>query len=223
MTEQRYIRAVERNISELYLAILERTTLKGLEEAIKSGASHTFLHIIYVATFNDYISHCIKVFDPHKDAASFWYIYNNIGNNGLDREKICKNIDIDALEKVKQQLTVIRDKTHFHIDRKGVISPKSIWDAAGLSGKKLSQAVNVAWDMFSSIQKMLNIQELSFPVNYNSKTVKDIAILVDAPPHTREPRTRCFKKTRPARKVRAISPGLRSDSAARRARNLGRR
>lgn len=67
MQTQRYERAIGRNLAELQRAILNRTTLLGLEDA---GVSHLFLKLTYYALFNDYIAHCIKVFECCQKSSS---------------------------------------------------------------------------------------------------------------------------------------------------------
>jgi len=141
MKSQRYERAIERNLAELQRAILNRTTLLGLEDA---GISHLFLKLAYYALFNDYIAHCIKVFETRKQAASFWYIYRT-NQKPIDACAHREKISVKALEKVSEKLQHIRDKTHFHIDTTGVIDPKAVWHQAGLTGKELSAAVDAAW------------------------------------------------------------------------------
>lgn len=70
-----------------------------------------FLILIYYAFFNDYIAHCIKVFENSPRAASFWYIYRkykipidayarrngiNIKRLGKKKEKKGSGLDISV-------------------------------------------------------------------------------------------------------------------------------
>lgn len=156
----RYERAIERNLAELQRAILNRTTLLGLEDA--GGLSSVFLQVTYFALINDYLAHCIKVFDRGRQAASFWYIYRTDERPFAAYAKR-KRIDIAGLEEVSSKLKHIRDKTHFHIDSDAVVDPKAIWRSAGLSGKELSAAVDAAWGMLSELASTLNLEEVVLP------------------------------------------------------------
>jgi hypothetical protein len=56
------------------------------------GVSNGWLKVIYYALFNDYIAHCIKVFERSAGSASFWYVYESnqkpinafASKNGID-------------------------------------------------------------------------------------------------------------------------------------------
>lgn len=170
----RYERAIERNLGELQRAILNRSTLLGLEDA--NGLSNIFLQVTYFALFNDYISHCIKVFDRSHQAASFWYIYRT-NEKPIATYAKRKGIDIAHLEKVGSKLKHIRDKTHFHIDPDAVIDPKAIWLSAGLSGKELSAAIDAVWGMLSELAATLHLEEVTLPA-YGRKDAYRIAAAI---------------------------------------------
>src|SRR5712692_7354016 len=99
MDDSRYKKAIERNLAELQRAILNRTTLVGLKEA--GGISHLFLKLVYYALFNDYIAHCVKIFERRRGAASFWYIYH-ANTKPLDNYARRNNIDFVQLEQVSE-------------------------------------------------------------------------------------------------------------------------
>src|SRR6476646_11550330 len=122
MLSQRYTKAIERNLAELQRAILNRTTLLGLEKA--RGVTSLFLKLCYFALFNDYIAHCIKVFESGRQAASFWYIYRS-NQKPIDAFVKKAKLDMSLLEDVSAKLKHIRDQTHFHIDSRGVLDTES--------------------------------------------------------------------------------------------------
>ncbi|MGA2937810.1 MAG: hypothetical protein ABSF52_12000 [Syntrophobacteraceae bacterium] len=175
--------AIERNLAELQRAILNRTTLLGLEDAIKSASiSHLFLRLTYDALFNDYIAHCIKVFEFHagrRRAASFWYIYEK-DREFIDECAYSMPMNIKGLKKVSRQLEHIRNNTHFHIDAVGVLNPKAIWHKEDLSGKDLSAAVDTAWYLLTNLQNLLSLPEVTLPKRYNRALVQRLAVLVEA-------------------------------------------
>ena len=174
MHSQRYERAIERNLAELQRAILNRTTLLGLED---TGVSQLFLKLTYYALFNDYIAHCIKVFETRKQAASFWYIYRT-NQKPIDACARRRKVSIKTLETVSEKLQHIRDKTHFHIDEAGVLDAKAVWREADLKGKELSWAVDAAWNILTDLQQSLKLSEVLLP-EYDRAFVKRLASLVE--------------------------------------------
>ena len=171
----RYERAIERNLAELQKAILNRTTLLGFEDA--GGLSSIFLQVTYFALFNDYISHCIKVFDRGRQAASFWYIYRT-DEKAVSVYVRRNQIDIDHIEEVSSKLKHIRDKTHFHVDPDAVVDPKAIWRSADLSGRELSAAVDAAWRILSDLAAVLDLEKVALPV-YRRKDAHRIAVAIE--------------------------------------------
>lgn len=156
----RYRNAIKRNLAELQWAILSRTTLVGIE---RIGRVHSlFLHTVYTGLFNDYVSHCIKVFERSSRATSFWYIYRT-NKKPIDAFARANNIDIGTLESVTQRLKLIRNKTHFHIDADGVLDTKAIWRQANLAGKELGLAVDAAWQVLKHLQETLGLSDVSLP------------------------------------------------------------
>ena len=175
MNDSRYKQAIERNLAELQRAILNRSTLVSL--GAEGRISHLFLKLIYFALFNDYIAHCIKVFERGSRAASFWYIYRT-DRKPLDGYARRNNISVATLEQVSKKLTHLRNKTHFHIDKEGVFDPKAVWLEAGLSGSELSNAVDAVWNMLNDLQTTLGLAPLALP-DYNSAIARRVAILVE--------------------------------------------
>jgi hypothetical protein len=45
---------------------------------------------------------------------------------------------------VSTKLKIIRDKTHFHLDRKGLRNPRTVWKSAGLTKKQLDDALDAS-------------------------------------------------------------------------------
>ena len=147
----RYFAAIDRNLSELQGARLNRDTLNAMEEA--DGISHLLLKIIYIAIHNDYMARCMKVFE-RGEAASFWYIYRT-NPQPIDARAKQMGFSVSDFEQIACKLKHIRDKTHFHIDRKGVLDPKAVWSDADLKGIDLSSAVNDVWDLLNHLQLCL--------------------------------------------------------------------
>jgi len=168
MNNEKYNKAVSRNLAELQWAIIHRTTLLGIEKV--DNAYSYFLHSTYNGLFNDYIAHCIKVFEQRKGCASFWYIYRS-NKKPVDSFAQERSIDISFLESVSKKLKLIRDKTHFHIDIEGVLNTEEIWRQADLKGNELADAVDAAWKILKHLQVSLDLPEVNLP-SYSETNAK---------------------------------------------------
>lgn len=176
MPSSRYSKAIERNLAEMQRAILNRTTLLGIERSKDVRA--LFIQLTYFALFNDYVANCIKVFEQSKKAASFWYIYRTdqkVISVFAQKEKI----DLATLEDVSTKLKHIRDKTHFHIDADGVLDPKVIWRDSGLTGKQLSKAVDDVWAILVHLQQQLSLPAVTIPSYYKIDHVHERVIAIE--------------------------------------------
>lgn len=176
MQRKRYMKAIERNLAELQRAILNRTTMLGIERS--KGVRSLFLQVTYFALFNDYVAHCIKAFERSKGAASFWYIYRT-DQKIVDTFTKSEKIDLVALEDVSAKLKHIRDKTHFHIDAEGVLDTKAIWHEAGLTGKQLSEAVDDMWSILIHLQEHLSLPAVSLPSYYKIAHVYERVVAIE--------------------------------------------
>lgn len=160
MNSPRYRSAICRNLAELQRAILLGTTLVGIESV--KGVYHYFLYVTYTGLFNDYIAHCIKVFEQNKRVAPFWYVYRT-NEKPIKAFAQSNKIDLAALEAVSHKLKLIRNKTHFHIDKDSVLKPKAIWAQAGLAGKELANAVDAAWKILTHLQQIHGLPKITLP------------------------------------------------------------
>ena len=150
MDESRYNAAVERNLAELQRALLNRRAMVAVESI--GSVTNFILKVLYYALFNDYISHCIKVFERSSGAASFWYIYDT-NQKPLNIYAKAHNIDIAAFQVLTEKLAHVRNKTHFHIDREGVLDPQAAWREADINGAVLAAAVDAVWALLNDLQR----------------------------------------------------------------------
>ncbi len=147
----RFFRALFRNLNELRTAILERRALIGLESA-RSKHGLDFFTLAYNALFYDMIAHAVKVLDRDPESATFWYIYKCDPNTVQSIVKD-KSYDLNFLEVVADKLKCIRDETHFHIDKSGVLDPKSVWKKANLKGNDFGKALEDLFDILKHLYK----------------------------------------------------------------------
>lgn len=170
----RYEAAVERNLSEIQRALLNLEILRAMEE--RGAISSNEAKGIYYALFNDYLSHCIKVLENRRGAASFWYIYRT--NQGpLDEAAENLEIDIAELAGMSEKLKLVRDKTHFHIDHDGVLDPKAVWRDANINGKTLADVAARTWGLLSAARLLLMGDRMTLPQVDKSRVKRATAIL----------------------------------------------
>lgn len=170
---ERYDLALKRNLAEVNNAILERRALIGL---INADSAHglDFFRIAEHALFNDLIAHAIKVFDTHKQAASFWYI-KRVDSAALELEAKNSCVKLEDLKEVSEKLKHIRDKTHFHIDKEAVSNPKLVWSLAEITGDYLGESLDAVFKILSSLHYKRTKQKISLP-DYDGSDAKKIII-----------------------------------------------
>lgn len=149
---KRFYRALLRNLHEITRAILERNALIGLEAA-ESNHGVDFFRLSYDALFNDMIAHAIKVLDKDPQSATFWYLYR-CEKGAIDSFARQRSYDIKSLELLADRIKHIRDKTHFHIDKKGVFDPSDVWNTAGITGNELGQALETVLDILQHLHEI---------------------------------------------------------------------
>lgn len=149
----RYEKAVRRNIADLNNAILERRALIGLHSA-NSAHGLDFFMIASHALFNDIVAHAILVFDQNSQSASFWYVCR-CDEALMNKFAKQRGIPLDRLSGLSKRFKIIRDRTHFHIDKQGVLNPSDVWFEARITGNELGWALESAYDLLADIQESL--------------------------------------------------------------------
>lgn len=167
----RYVRALTRNLYECRSALSERNAINALVK-VKPTTSWSFFSYAYLAFYNDMVAHSIKVLDKHKDAASFWYLYRCKKNEVLD---FLDEIDLPLTEvdDLSEKLNHIRNKTHFHIDKKGVFNPEEIWKQADIKGNFFNKVMDGLWETLNHLYFLHHDKKFNQPL-YTGKDVKDI-------------------------------------------------
>jgi hypothetical protein len=167
----RYQKAVRRNVDELNNSILKRRALIGLHSA-KSSHSLDFFMIAADALFNDIVAHAILVLDENSKSASFWYVYR-CNEPLVNRFAKQRDISIEKLRELSKRFKVIRDETHFHIDRDGVLNPSEVWSRASVTGNELGWALQATYDILADIQETFTGARPSLP-DYDGSDAGDI-------------------------------------------------
>ena len=81
------------------------------------------------------------------------------------RETVRANnsVSLDDVRAIEKKLKHIRDKTHFHLDKQGVLDPTKIWQQAALSYGELEKAMNTSFLLLSLLYKELRGLDYELP------------------------------------------------------------
>lgn len=176
-----YKKAVERNFIEVANAIQKRQVLVAIDKYVETNgriyfSGMSFFELASRALFNDIISHTIKVLDFDKESKTFWYILKN----GQDQLKSLQSYSEDKVKSLiflSKKLKHVRDKTHFHIDKQGVLDPKKIWHEAKISGKGLGKGLECLFDLLFELRNLIRKENMS--KNQYSYSADDVIKLLD--------------------------------------------
>jgi hypothetical protein len=168
---ERFQKALNRNLYELSIAISMRNGLNELSKAAPK-LYWSFFAYSYIALYDGYLSHAIKVLDRHKDAASFLCIRNcemKLVNSLLKK----KGMSLPDINVLVDKLTHVRDKTLFHIDKHGVDNSAKIWEEADIKGILINSIVDNIWEILNDIHREKYGKEYISPI-YKGKDVAKI-------------------------------------------------
>jgi len=145
----RYNRSLVRNLVELERALSFRNSVNELARtALQTNWS--FFSYAYLAMFDAMIFHAIKILDKHKDAASFWYIWN-CNQKVVNAFIKIHNLSLDDVNSLSVKLKIIRDKTHFHIDKSAIFNPRAVWEEANISGNEFNKVLDNLWEVLREL------------------------------------------------------------------------
>jgi hypothetical protein len=171
----KYKRALNRNLNEVRDAWFEWRTLIAIESVQHPFPDSSFFNIVHKAMFNSAMGHLMKILDRHEETASFWYIYKQKRHKidvlqGHD-ERIKRLEHLASIKRIKH----IRNKTHFHIDKKAVVDPKQVWRDADISSKEIYDAL---LDLICILQPLAKEEYgAHFPMDYDVDEAKHLAKL----------------------------------------------
>lgn len=140
MTKQQYKAAIKRNLGEINWAKSQRIAYLEIVNTGYRLFGDEFLGQCMTALNNDMFSHLIKILDTHQATASFWSIHS------LESKKFNDilaelGLSIDILHTMSSKLRIIRNKTHFHIDKKSVLDPEQVWRSANITGDEIDELI----------------------------------------------------------------------------------
>lgn len=172
----RVLAALNRNFAEADDAILKLTAFDRLDETGVTGLPGTrpgFLVLAKQALYNDALGSAIRIFDEHKESGSLWYIMRCHGKAAQKAANACE-ISIDALRDIVPRLAHIRNKTHFHIDRKALDNPSLIWRNAAIGADTISDALRNAALLLAGIKQEIYGGEMDVLTPYDGSDITRI-------------------------------------------------
>lgn len=123
------------------------------------------------------VSHAIKVLGA-KEQAGFWSLY-------FTYEDLCRpfclahgyDVDVDV-SPMSSKLKLVRDKTHFHLDRLGVLDPNAIWEEADFTWGQFERALTVCYSLLDFLHQHLHGHSFHLP-EYDGLDAKQAAQFVE--------------------------------------------
>jgi hypothetical protein len=131
-----------------------------------------FFRIAFYALSNDTVAHAMKVLDRHPKSASFWYIFKQ---KEQEIRSFCatRSISLSEIQEVSDLLKGIRDRTHFHIDRRDVFDPDAVWSRAGLKHARFTGVIESLWLILDHLYSAEYGHSFGAP-NYTGQDVEPI-------------------------------------------------
>jgi hypothetical protein len=166
----RYELALRRNLAELSNAILKRRALVGMHDA-NSVHGLDFFRVASHALYNDILAHTMRAFDRSGQSAAFWYI---LKVDPPATALAAKDIDLKRIEAISDRFKIIRDKTHFHIDRDSLANPSTLWSDAAITGDDLGYLLESGFHILSTLYHTRTGMRIDIP-DYDGRDV--IAIM----------------------------------------------
>lgn len=170
---ERYEQALKRNLAETSNAILKRRALIGMHSA-ESAHGLDFFRVAAHALYNDILAHTMRVFDRGAQSAAFWYILR-VDEPAAKAAIAAHGVDFSRVEGIADRFKVIRDKTHFHIDRDAIANPPAVWDGAGINGNELGYALDSGFAIMSTLYHGRTGLRIAVPDYDGSDVVRIIA------------------------------------------------
>ena len=169
----RILAAINRNFAEANDAILKLTAYNSLHQAGLNARGASFFAIADQALFNDMIAGAIRIFDEHKEAGSVWYIIRCHEAVAHTAARSC-GIDMDAMRTIVPKLRHVRDKTHFHIDKRNVENPALVWSHADISIDEFTNALRNAALLLAKIKQHIYGGKMDVLTAYDGSDVRRI-------------------------------------------------
>ena len=163
--------AIERVLLELNNCIIKRRTFNAFM-SLKSAHGLDYFRVSAYALQNDLYAGAHRALDSHKDAVSIWYI-RNLAPDAFAEAALEVKIGISELEKLIEKLKPIRDRVHFHVDRRDLLEPSSAWEDADITGDEFISLTENAHEILRLMYLNLTGEDKGVP-EYYGEDIKEI-------------------------------------------------
>lgn len=167
--------ALEKVLLELNNCILKRRAYNKLL-SLNTNHGLDFFRICTAALQNDIYAGAHRAFDTNPDAASFWYIRNICMDENFEKAVLDTGTTIDILKNLSNKLKPIRDRVHFHSDRRDLIDSNKPWDEADITGDDFISLTENAHEVLRILYLNLTGQDKKVPDYFGD----DIANIITA-------------------------------------------
>ncbi len=173
-TNDRYGRAIIRNLHELLRCLSYRNAYNSFWTVV-DASDWSFFAYASLALYDGMFAHAIKVLDKHKDAASFFYLYN-CKPKEIQSEFTKAGLALTDVESLASKLDNVRDKTLFHIDKGAVFTPNKPWEDANITGNFFNHVMDKLWTVLNSIHTSYFQRPFGQPI-YGGE---DVSLIIEA-------------------------------------------
>lgn len=105
----------------------------------------SFFSYAYLAMYDSMVVHAIKILDEHRDATSFWYLWR-CNQKTIETLLAKHSLDFNEVNLLSKKLIMIRNKTHFHIDKTEIFHPDDVWTRAYITGDFFNKVLDNLWN-----------------------------------------------------------------------------
>lgn len=171
MEHQRLRPALKKVLLELNNCVLKRRVF---DEFMSLNSAHglDFFRVAITALQNDLYAGAHRAFDRHDDATSIWFI-RNIAEELFLKALSEANVTLERLEELSEKLKPIRDRVHFHSDRRDLENPSSPWEDADISGNEFIELTENAHEVLRIMNLELTGIDSDIP-DYNGDDIGNI-------------------------------------------------
>jgi hypothetical protein len=144
---ERFDRTVTRLVHEVHNLMSVRAALETLDDALRSRKlqNNPFLATALSGLLSDQLIRLIRIFEDDKEVATFWYLYK------CEPKNVGAGVDINRLRTFSEKITVIRNKSFVHIDKKFVFNPNQVYKDAGLTHGEIVWAIDTVWPVLNRL------------------------------------------------------------------------
>ncbi len=114
----------------------------------------------------------------HPDCTSFWYLVK-CDERTVNLALKSHSLELSDIRDLSEKLKIVRDKTHFHIDKQKVFSPSGVWNEANITGDEFNHILERMWVALNLIHKNYFGFPFGQPI-YDGSDIEDIIDLARA-------------------------------------------